>query len=270
MLGDRGGRVLPIFLRILLGSTSDNNLSWLINLFAFDRKATNIQAALTQLAILASCSAATPPLCLCQSRVVDEPNKQSDEAHAPCIAQPGIAHKPTVEEWEQVSQGEKDRLIAAARLTLLELISTATEAEDRKRYFAKPGEAEWGCRYSGKQGFVKAAAGLRTVFLTNYCSDVMRTWKSLCGPGFSDFVFANPNSPLSHIKDYTRQWQAIAKKAGVTGHRMYDTRSTFATRVNACTQSILTVAQLLGHKGTSVSVLPAYMSDRWTKIRVRS
>jgi len=40
---------------------------------------------------------------------------------------------------------------------------------------------------------------------------------------------------------------------------MFDTRSTFATRVNACAQSILTVAQLLGHKGTSVSVLPAYV-----------
>jgi hypothetical protein len=34
MLGDSGGRVLPIVLRILLGSTSDINLSLLINLFA--------------------------------------------------------------------------------------------------------------------------------------------------------------------------------------------------------------------------------------------
>jgi hypothetical protein len=34
----------------------------------------------------------------------------------------------------------------AARLALLELASTATEREaDSRRYFAKPGEAEWGC-----------------------------------------------------------------------------------------------------------------------------
>ena len=65
--------------------------------------------------------------------------------HQALESDPDHASKPTVEEWEQVSQGEKDRLIAAARLTLLELISTATEVEDRKRYFAKPGEAEWGC-----------------------------------------------------------------------------------------------------------------------------
>lgn len=58
---------------------------------------------------------------------------------------PGCASKPTAEEWEQVPQQEKDRLIAAARLTLLELVSTAREAEAPRRYFAKPGEAEWGC-----------------------------------------------------------------------------------------------------------------------------
>jgi hypothetical protein len=47
--------------------------------------------------------------------------------------------------WEQVPQQEKSRLVAAARLALMELASTATEREDPRRYFAKPGEAEWGC-----------------------------------------------------------------------------------------------------------------------------
>jgi hypothetical protein len=49
------------------------------------------------------------------------------------------------ESWEQVPQQEKSRLIAAAQLALVELASTAREREDSKRYFAKPGEAEWGC-----------------------------------------------------------------------------------------------------------------------------
>ena len=57
----------------------------------------------------------------------------------------GCASKPTTEAWERVPQPEKDRLIAAARLTLLELASTASEPEDSRRYFAKPGHAEWGC-----------------------------------------------------------------------------------------------------------------------------
>ncbi len=105
----------------------------------------------------------------------------------------------------------------------------------------------------------KTPAGIRTVFLTTYCRNVLYQWKTLAGPGFSDFVFASPINSSTHIKDYKQQWRAIAKRAGVVGHRFYDTRSTFATRVNACAQTILTVAQLLGHKGTSVSVLPAYV-----------
>jgi len=50
------------------------------------------------------------------------------------------------EGWEQMPQHERSRLVAAARLTLLELTSTIGEKEeDGRRYFAKPGEAEWGC-----------------------------------------------------------------------------------------------------------------------------
>jgi len=49
------------------------------------------------------------------------------------------------ESWEQVPRQEKNRLIAAAHLALVELTSTAGEREVSKRYFAKPGEAEWGC-----------------------------------------------------------------------------------------------------------------------------
>jgi hypothetical protein len=55
----------------------------------------------------------------------------------------GCASEPNAEAWEHVPQQEKSRLVAAARLALLELASTTTE--DSRRYFAKPGEAEWGC-----------------------------------------------------------------------------------------------------------------------------
>ncbi len=46
--------------------------------------------------------------------------------------------------WEETSQNERKLMIAAARLTLLELISPHEE-KTNKIYFAKPGEAEWGC-----------------------------------------------------------------------------------------------------------------------------
>ena len=49
------------------------------------------------------------------------------------------------EGWEQIPQHERSRLVVAARLTLLELTSTAGQEEHGRRYFAKPGEAEWGC-----------------------------------------------------------------------------------------------------------------------------
>ena len=56
----------------------------------------------------------------------------------------GCGGKPN-EAWEQVPQQERNRLVAAARLALMDLASTAKEREDSRRYFAKPGEAEWGC-----------------------------------------------------------------------------------------------------------------------------
>jgi len=49
------------------------------------------------------------------------------------------------ESWEQVPRQEKGRLIAATDLARVELASTAGERENSRRYFAKPGEAEWGC-----------------------------------------------------------------------------------------------------------------------------
>jgi len=53
--------------------------------------------------------------------------------------------KRNVEAWERVPEPERSRLVVAARLALLELASTAKEREDSRCYFAKPGEAEWGC-----------------------------------------------------------------------------------------------------------------------------
>jgi len=47
--------------------------------------------------------------------------------------------------WKEVPQQEKSRLVAAARLALLELESMAHERATSRQYFAQPGEAEWGC-----------------------------------------------------------------------------------------------------------------------------
>ncbi len=57
----------------------------------------------------------------------------------------GGATKPALESWDEISQPEKNRMVAATRLAILEVASTTSETQDSRRYLAKPGEAEWGC-----------------------------------------------------------------------------------------------------------------------------
>jgi hypothetical protein len=49
------------------------------------------------------------------------------------------------ESWQEVPQPERSRMVAAIRLALLEMDSSAEQRDESRRYFAKPGEAEWGC-----------------------------------------------------------------------------------------------------------------------------
>ena len=46
--------------------------------------------------------------------------------------------------WESLPPSEKSKLIAATRLALLEVELVPSDRPSR-RYFANPGEAEWGC-----------------------------------------------------------------------------------------------------------------------------
>jgi hypothetical protein len=47
--------------------------------------------------------------------------------------------------WKTVPPDERHRLVAAARLAILELETDNRMEDNSRRYFAKPGEAEWGC-----------------------------------------------------------------------------------------------------------------------------
>jgi len=60
-----------------------------------------------------------------------------------------------------------------------------------------------------------------------------------------------------HIIDYKSAWQKAAREAGLKDRRVYDLRSTFASRANGCRASGLTVAHLLGHASTQI--LPTYV-----------
>ena len=47
--------------------------------------------------------------------------------------------------WEQTSPEERRLMVAAARLALMELATTSSPDAPARKYFAKPGEADWGC-----------------------------------------------------------------------------------------------------------------------------
>ena len=47
--------------------------------------------------------------------------------------------------WDAVAADDRNRLVAAARLAILEMETNARLEENSRRYFATPGEAEWGC-----------------------------------------------------------------------------------------------------------------------------
>ena len=44
-----------------------------------------------------------------------------------------------------VSADDRNRLMAAARLAILEMETNARLEDDSRKYFATPGECEWGC-----------------------------------------------------------------------------------------------------------------------------
>jgi hypothetical protein len=46
--------------------------------------------------------------------------------------------------WDRASQNERRLMVAAARLALIEL-ATPADSAPRRKYYANPGEADWGC-----------------------------------------------------------------------------------------------------------------------------
>ncbi|HEY4901201.1 MAG TPA: hypothetical protein VIH91_10330 [Terriglobales bacterium] len=55
------------------------------------------------------------------------------------------ALSPEAEQESASLNSDHNRLVAAARSAILELETKALLQDDGRRYFAKPGEAEWGC-----------------------------------------------------------------------------------------------------------------------------
>ena len=54
-------------------------------------------------------------------------------------------HEAEASSWERTPQTERQLMVAAARLALLELSTTPKESHPGRKYYARPGEADWGC-----------------------------------------------------------------------------------------------------------------------------
>jgi len=50
-----------------------------------------------------------------------------------------------VSSWDHAPQTERKLMVAAARLALLELSAASGKSSLDRKYFANPGEADWGC-----------------------------------------------------------------------------------------------------------------------------
>ncbi|MGC2109778.1 MAG: hypothetical protein WA655_09690 [Candidatus Korobacteraceae bacterium] len=59
--------------------------------------------------------------------------------------EPDAAPEAQAKSWNSIPHDERNRMVAAARLAILELETNARLEDDSRKYFAKPGEAEWGC-----------------------------------------------------------------------------------------------------------------------------
>ena len=57
----------------------------------------------------------------------------------------GLTFRTPEQEWELLPREKRNLSIAAARLALQELNTRGEGPDESRRYFAKPGEAEWGC-----------------------------------------------------------------------------------------------------------------------------
>jgi integrase len=102
----------------------------------------------------------------------------------------------------------------------------------------------------------KTLAGIRSVPMSSRCVAELLRWGEQLGPEFSEYVFANPQQPRTHLRHVRRAWSDALKAAGLEYFWLYDLRHTFASRLTAAGVSPLFVAQIMGH--SSPSILQTY------------
>ena len=95
----------------------------------------------------------------------------------------------------------------------------------------------------------KTEHGVAEVPLTPIAVDAFRNQLSLAGPG--DWLFPSPRTS-QHCKSVKRIWRTALRKAEISYFRIYDLRSTYATRLSAGGVADEWVVQLLRQGNSDV------------------
>jgi len=99
-------------------------------------------------------------------------------------------------------------------------------------------------------GDSKTAAGVAEVPLTELAVEALRRQIELAGPG--PWLFPNSASPTGYQMSFKKAWQKSLTNAGVPYFRMYDLRSTHATRLSSGGVADEWVTQLLRQSDAKV------------------
>jgi integrase len=89
----------------------------------------------------------------------------------------------------------------------------------------------------------KTVNGVAEVPLTDIAIQALRRQLAISGPG--PYLFPSPDNPDEHQKTFKTAWHATLRRAGVPYFRIYDLRSTYATRLSAGGVADEFVTQLL-------------------------
>ncbi len=89
----------------------------------------------------------------------------------------------------------------------------------------------------------KTVNGVAEVPLTDIAIEAFRRQLAISGPG--PFLFPSEEDPEKHQKTFKTTWRATLRRAGVPYFRIYDLRSTYATRLSAGGVADEFVTQLL-------------------------
>lgn len=96
----------------------------------------------------------------------------------------------------------------------------------------------------------KTPTGVSEVPLTHLAAEAFQEQLRVAGPG--PWIFPSSRKPDQHQRSFKKVWQTTLRRAGVWYFRIYDLRSTYATRLSAGGVADEWVTQMLRHSDAKV------------------